>query len=152
MEIRHDMNGITFSDDWSDITFKNEYGVMYALRCLPTTIEKVIFNNPATIVIWSDGTKTIVKCSEDDVFDPEKGLAMAICKNLLGDQFKNTFKEWIPEDDVMTEINDAFSKAIDTSCEAFDKFNKQMKTFEEAFNAKKKNKGLIFYGTTKTNN
>ena len=40
-------------------------------------IKKVIFNDPATIVLWSDGTKTVVK-AEGEPFDPEKGLAMAI--------------------------------------------------------------------------
>ena len=45
-------------------------------------ITKVIFNDPATIVFWSDGTKTVVKCSEDDEYDMETGLAMAVCKKL----------------------------------------------------------------------
>lgn len=47
-------------------------------------IEKVIFNNPATIVLWKDGTKTVVKSQPGDVFDEEKGLAMAISKRALG--------------------------------------------------------------------
>ena len=47
-------------------------------------IEKVIFNNPATIVFWNDGSKTVVKCSEDECFDEEKGLAMAISKKEIG--------------------------------------------------------------------
>lgn len=68
------------------------------LENLKLGIEKVIFNNPATIVLWTDGSKTVVKCSEDELFDPEKGLAMAICKKVLGDQFKKTFKEWIPKE------------------------------------------------------
>lgn len=38
------------------------------------TIDRVIFNPPATIVLWDDGTKTVVKCSEDDEWDEEKGL------------------------------------------------------------------------------
>ena len=52
----------------------------------PTNIEvkKVIFNNPATIVFWKDGTKTVVKCSKNEKFDPEKGLAMAISEKVLG--------------------------------------------------------------------
>jgi hypothetical protein len=54
-------------------------------RCFIPGIEDVIFNGPATIVKWSDGTKTVVKCCEDDLFDPEKGLAMAISKKALGD-------------------------------------------------------------------
>lgn len=62
-------------------------------------IKKVIFNAPATIVFWSDGTKTVVKCGENDEFDPEKGLAMAIAKRALGNQgnYYNEFKKWLPE-------------------------------------------------------
>ena len=47
-------------------------------------IKKVIFNPPATIVIWSDDSKTIVKCEKDDKFDPEIGLAMAIARKYFG--------------------------------------------------------------------
>lgn len=62
-------------------------------------IKKVIFNDPATIVFWSDGTKTVVKCGENDEYDPEKGLAMAIAKRALGNQgnYYNEFKKWLPE-------------------------------------------------------
>lgn len=61
-------------------------------------IKKVIFNDPATIVIWDDGTKTIVKC-DCELYDPEKGLAMAIAKKALGNKgnYYETFKKWVPE-------------------------------------------------------
>lgn len=74
------------------------------------TIEKVIYNYPATIVIWKDGTKTVVKCSENDDYDPEKGLAMAISKKALGNQgnYYNMFTKWLPEEeegpDIMAEF------------------------------------------------
>ena len=71
------------------------YG-LYTPVCM--TIKNVIFNEPATIVLWTDGTKTVVKCSEDDTYDPEKGLAMAISKKILGNRFKSTFKKYIPEE------------------------------------------------------
>ncbi len=63
------------------------------------TIEDVIFNYPATIVLWSDGTKTVVKAQGDDVYDEEKGLAMAIVKKMLGNEgnYYNVFKQWVPE-------------------------------------------------------
>lgn len=70
-------------------------------------IKKVIFNPPATIVLWADGSKTVVKCSKDDTFDYEKGLAIAICKKILGYQFKKTFKEYTPY-----SIKSATSKTI----------------------------------------
>ena len=61
-------------------------------------INKVIFNNPATIVIWNDGTKTTVKCSERDEYSEEVGLAMCISKKALGNKgnFNEVFKKHIP--------------------------------------------------------
>lgn len=61
-------------------------------------IKKVVFNAPATIVFWDDGTKTVVKC-ENEEYDPEKGLAMAIAKKALGNQgnYYNQFKKWMPK-------------------------------------------------------
>lgn len=60
-------------------------------------ITKVIFNDPATIVFWSDNTKTVVKCGDADIFDKEKGLAMAICKKAMGNKgnYYKEFKKWI---------------------------------------------------------
>ena len=60
-------------------------------------IKKVIFNNPATIVIWNDGTKTTVKCSERDEYSEEVGLAMCISKKDLGNKgnFNEVFKKHI---------------------------------------------------------
>ena len=65
-----------------------------------TTITKVIYNNPATIVFWSDGSKTVVKRGVNDIYDPEKGLAMAVAKKALGNvgNYYNLFKKWLPED------------------------------------------------------
>lgn len=62
-------------------------------------ITKVIFNDPATIVFWSDGTKTVVKRIFEDTFDKEKGLAMAISKKAMGNEgnYYEVFKKWIPE-------------------------------------------------------
>lgn len=61
-------------------------------------IKRVIFNDPATIVIWSDDTKTIVKAAKEQ-FDPEKGLAMAIVKKLYdGTPYYRMMKSLIPED------------------------------------------------------
>lgn len=65
-----------------------------------TSIRKVIFNSPATVVYWSDGTKTVVKCSVNDKFDPEKGLAMAIakrCANNSGSYYKE-IQKWVGEE------------------------------------------------------
>lgn len=75
-------------------------------RCYSKLIKKVIFNEPATIVFWSDGTKTVVKCGEDDIWDPEKGLAMAVTKKFFGNEgfYYDIFKKWIPEEKQMKTI------------------------------------------------
>lgn len=63
----------------------------------PLTIENVIFNKPATIVFWSDGTKAVVKAQGKARFDKEKGLAMAISKKFLGNKgnYYNEFKKYL---------------------------------------------------------
>lgn len=50
------------------------------------SINKIIFNGPATIVMWSDGTKTIVRCSKEteEFDDREKAVFAACAKKLLG--------------------------------------------------------------------
>ena len=88
----------------------NSYGVIRAvykntdlttreLRTVPK-IKRVIFNNPATIVLWEDGTKTVVKKQKTDrkkKFDKEKGLALAIAKKALGNQgrYFEDIKKWV---------------------------------------------------------
>ena len=87
---------IPYSDLYNRITSNTQTPKQKAMN----SITNVIFNNPATIVFWSDGTKTVVKCDERDEFDPEKGLAMAICKKYFGGGFYNDiFKKWIPKEE-----------------------------------------------------
>lgn len=71
-----------------------------AVKTMRNSIEKIIFNDPATIIIWGNGDKTIVKCGEGEIYDPEKGMAMAIAKHFLGDKgnYYETFKKWLPKE------------------------------------------------------
>lgn len=61
------------------------------------SIKNVIFNPPATIVFWTDGSKTVVKCNAKEEFDPEKGMAMAIAKRCANnsDDFYKEIKKWV---------------------------------------------------------
>lgn len=74
-------------------------GPIKKLPLLPE-IKKVIFNKPATIVLWADGTKTVVKVQGKEKFNKEKGLAMAIAKKALGNQgnYYNEFDKWLKEE------------------------------------------------------
>lgn len=82
-------------------------------------IKRVIFNNPATIVFWDDGTQTVVYCQDNvkmvkkivdgkeievakpqkaDTYSEETGLAMAIVKKHYGNAggYNNIFRKYIP--------------------------------------------------------
>lgn len=63
-------------------------------------IEKVIFNDPATIVFWDDGTKTVTKCHGDDIYDETTGLLVCISKKFLGgaSALKKTIDKWVPKE------------------------------------------------------
>ena len=87
-----------------------------------TKIKNVIFNDPATIVFWSDGTKTVVKCGENDIYDPEKGLAMAVSKKCLGtnkshSNYMDEFKKWLPKEEELSntieDVVDSIKKAAE---------------------------------------
>lgn len=80
----------------------------------PFTIKKVIFNPPATIVLWADGTKTVVK-AEHESYDPEKGLAMCISKRALGNQgnYYETFKKWLPANEDLNSLQSFIENLCD---------------------------------------
>ena len=66
-------------------------------------IKQVIFNGPVTIVYWKDGCKTVVKCQEGAVNDPEKGLAMAVTRHYFCDilgmsRYDGIFKKYLPKE------------------------------------------------------
>lgn len=98
---------MNINDD--EITYIKE-----ALNRKKSPIENVIFNDPATIVFWADGTKTVVK-AHDEKYDPEKGLAMAIAKKHLGNQgnYYNTFSKWLPnetDEEIIAKLKEALKE------------------------------------------
>ena len=64
-------------------------------------IDRVIFNDPATVVYWQDGSKTVVKCQPGDTFSKETGLALAFMKRALGNKgnFNDIFRKWVHDDE-----------------------------------------------------
>ena len=107
------------------------------LEChLEKFIDKVIFNDPATIVKWKDGTKTIVKTQDGETFDPMVGLAMCISKKAMGNQgnyfevFKKYCEPWYEEHEDEVET---FEISFDghTFLEAVSKITKGFKQVNE---------------------
>ena len=74
---------------------------IYGIKKDFISIKKVIFNDPATIVYWKDGTKTIVKCQKGDTYDKEKGLALCFMKKLFKNKgnFNDIFRKYITEEE-----------------------------------------------------
>lgn len=109
-------------------------------------IKNVIFNDPATIVFWEDGTKTVVKCQDGDEFDPEKGLAMAIVKKAYGNKgsYCNKLKKWLPKEEpvdtnriftidpkVISDTFDIIFKGTKCTSNGNDASSKKRMTFRE---------------------
>lgn len=103
-------------------------------------IKDVIFAPPATIVYWSDGSKTVVKCSEKDVFDPEKGLAMAIAKRCGGNKggYYKEIQNWVEKSGKKYPGKPAAGKAVDL--DVLKKYSSEAnKDFEKFLSAAKSN-------------
>lgn len=83
-------------------------------------IQDVIYNPPATIVKWKDGTKTVVKCNEGDEYDWEKGLALCVMKKIYGNtgKYNNIFKKYAPEttnvswEDILEYVQNAINDIL----------------------------------------
>lgn len=85
---------LAFIDEMHTLSTGKAYMVPKGWRV--PEIKDVKFEDPATIVFWGDGTKTVVRAQGEE-YDPEKGLAMAISRKALGNEYGyyNTFKHWL---------------------------------------------------------
>lgn len=119
---------LRYRDKMYDPIFRRNGKTEYQYPYYRPEIKNVIFNDPATIVFWTDGTKTVVKCQEGDIFDPEKGLTMAIAKKVYGSKgyYCNVIKKWCEpyrEKHGYSGYSDAVTKAVydklSTICDAF---------------------------------
>lgn len=77
--------------------------------------ERIEFHNPATIVFWNDGTKTVVKARHGDKFDKEKGLAMAIAKKVMGNtnKYYDVFEEFCFDEDTPDEDTESLDDVME---------------------------------------
>lgn len=46
--------------------------------------KEIIYNDAATIVYWTDDTKTVVKCNENDEYSEYAGFVAAVAKKMYG--------------------------------------------------------------------
>lgn len=92
------LNNYMVNDAIKTATVYAELDGLMARRCAPE-IKKVHFNKPVTCVIWTDGTKTLVRAQDGETYDPEKGMALAIAKKFLGNKgnYYNVFDKYLSE-------------------------------------------------------
>lgn len=74
-----------------------------------SNIKDVIFSDRVTIILWKDGTKTMVRAGKHEYYDPEKGFAMAVCKKMFGNEgnYYEVFKKYVPVTHYIVDKKDA---------------------------------------------
>lgn len=122
----------------SDLTkILKEYNSMFVKKEYPTypEIKNVIFNPPATIVFWDDGTKTVVKALNGEYFDPEKGLSMAIAKKYFGNKghYFEEIKKWTEKYEGYFITADSMRKAIEEAIKEKGDYSAEYALFKELF-------------------
>ena len=73
------------------------------------TIKKIMYKPPATIIFWSDDTKTVAVCEKGDTYNRELGFALCVLKKKYGnktvhdmlDTFVHNVTEYSKNDGVM---------------------------------------------------
>lgn len=48
------------------------------------TVEHIFYDDKATVVFWTDGTKTVVKCAEGTKYDEYAAFCIALAKKIYG--------------------------------------------------------------------
>lgn len=102
MNFPHDIANYCENDVLMTIKAKNFYSL---------NVSKIIFNPPATIVFWEDGTKTVAKCAAEDEFNEYYGFLAALGKKVY--ESNSQIKELIDEKAERHYPEDEFSKQIE---------------------------------------
>jgi hypothetical protein len=104
-----EINGLLYSEDYTKNPTtvvvgnmvevgKAKFAGKFDQANLGMYITKVLYNDPATVIFWSDGTKTISKVQKGDTYNKELGLTLCVLKKLVGSsQVVSLLNEWIDE-------------------------------------------------------
>lgn len=92
-------------------------------------VKKIIFNGPKTIVLWSDGTKTIVSMSKDEAkFDPEAAFCAAYTKKMFGtnSKIKRVIKEKSNIEQHQRIVEEKLKEELAKISQDYDKFMREL--------------------------
>ena len=70
-------------DIWEKYTMNDPF-FNFSKPKLPA-LTKVISSGPATIAFWDDGTKTVVKCDEEDIYSAKVGILYSVIRKCIGE-------------------------------------------------------------------
>ena len=114
---------------------KKEHDTPSAYSGSTFAIDKVLFNPPATIVFWLDGTKTVVKCKEGEEFSEWAGIALCLAKKLYGPNFHKIFRAHCsdPEKTVNDMSDSEITKATRQAIKGMHEASEQSKCLIEEF-------------------
>lgn len=135
-----------YADDTECVSFKQPIGcIRTQSRCRPVSIfsgpfgtitfdcveadpriEDVIHNGPATVVKWSDGRKTVVKCHKEDEYNERVGLLACAFRRAMRNRSTSPYElvtyyvaKWFD-----TRAMRAFAKALVAMADWMDKEGK----------------------------
>lgn len=121
-----DIEKALYSRNYEDVS---KLGLLLNSRPTIPSIKNIYFNPPATVVLWGDGTKTVVKCQDGDTYSKETGLALCLAKKAMGNKgnFNDIFRKWIPEetteeDRFCSNCKHAYSSDYAEPCDSCDLF------------------------------
>lgn len=78
----------------------------------PQEVKRIIYQNPYTIVIWSDGKKTIVKCSDEDEYSPMVGCVLCFAKMYLFDNSDHSFHHFLKTCQESIDLGKSISNSV----------------------------------------
>ena len=114
------------------------FGGKFTQAKLGMYITKVIYNDPVTIVFWSDNTKTMCKCQEGDIYNKEMGLTLCVLKKIVGgDQVASLIKDWVYEDENVVDLRLVRYKSKQLKNELATEDNKEVVVKEEPISTPK---------------
>ena len=108
MSIDYDKENRKTIYDYTDkagALFSGSYDIYNKKKQMVDTvyIKEVIYNNPVTIVFWSDGTKTKSKAPSKKEYDRADGFIYCIIKKLSCNSLDKLFEEWLPRQEQLIE-------------------------------------------------
>jgi hypothetical protein len=83
IEIKADLS----KDAWAEMMFGKPKNKSVERITIPA-IKRIVYHDPATIVFWQDGTKTVVKCMDGEPFEKYAGFCAALAKKVFGSTSK----------------------------------------------------------------